>query len=463
MNELLRRQIEVTVGNPEALPTELSPLFDAISDVYDGLGADRSGGEPTRGGHPGDSSKVNDRLLQEVADRKAAEEKLRQAVSLLTATLDSTADGILVVNKEGRIQSYNDRFRTLWQIHDSVLQSGCDDLALAHVLSQLQDPEAFIAKVEQLYGDPTAESFDVFAFKDGKVFERYSRPQMIGSQVVGRVWSFRDITCRVEADRAKAQAVEELAKANENLQKVNQELSGFARVVSHDLKAPLRSIKTLTSWISMDCAEHLGEEGRQQMEMLTGRVDRMRDLIDGILQYSRAGDVREERVEVDLSRLVGEIVELLDLPSNIQVTVQEGLPTLLLERIKTGQLFQNLLSNAIKYMDKPEGKIHVGCAEEGELWKFWVSDNGPGIEEKYFEKIFQMFQTLASRDSYESTGVGLTIVKKIVERMGGTVWVESQVGLGSTFLFTLPKAAVGGEAVAAAPASLEGTPGRTSG
>jgi signal transduction histidine kinase len=132
------------------------------------------------------------------------------------------------------------------------------------------------------------------------------------------------------------------------------------------------------------------------------------------------------------------VIDLLAPPSNIVVSVENPLPTIMAERTRIQQVFQNLLSNAIKYMDKPEGKIRIACGAEGTHWKFSISDNGPGIESRHFEKIFQLFQTLAPRDRVESTGVGLTLVKKIVEMYGGRVWIVSKVGEGSTFFFTLP-------------------------
>jgi signal transduction histidine kinase len=126
-------------------------------------------------------------------------------------------------------------------------------------------------------------------------------------------------------------------------------------------------------------------------------------------------------------------------PDHIRVTVDDGLPTIEGEKTRLTQVFQNLLSNAVKFMDKPQGTIHVGCVAEGDFWKFRVADNGPGIEEKHFERIFRIFQTLAPKDEYESTGVGLALVKKIVEMYNGRVWVESEVGRGSTFFFTFPQ------------------------
>lgn len=112
-----------------------------------------------------------------------------------------------------------------------------------------------------------------------------------------------------------------------------------------------------------------------------------------------------------------------------------------IDPVQTNQIIQNLISNAIKYMDKPEGIIEVGCRDAGDFWEFYVKDNGPGIEERHFERIFQIFQTLKARDEFESTGIGLTIVKKIIEQNNGRIWVESEVGKGSTFKFTLPKKA----------------------
>jgi light-regulated signal transduction histidine kinase (bacteriophytochrome) len=241
-----------------------------------------------------------------------------------------------------------------------------------------------------------------------------------------------DITERHQAEQRQAELLQQLEKAN-------QELKDFAYIVSHDLKAPLRGIKTLAEWISTDYADKLDDEGKEQINLLMNRTDRMRDLIDGILQYSRVGRIEEKKVVVNLNELVPEIIDMLAPPENITLTVENELPAIKCGQTRIMQVFQNLLSNAVKYMDKPQGQIKVGCVEEDGFWEFYVADNGPGIEEKYFEKIFQLFQTLAPRDKSESTGIGLTIIKKIVEMYGGKTWVQSKVGSGSTFFFTLPK------------------------
>lgn len=224
-----------------------------------------------------------------------------------------------------------------------------------------------------------------------------------------------------------------------DVERANQELKNFAYTVSHDLKAPLRAIKTLASWISSDYLDKLNENGREQIELLLTRVDQMNNLINGVLQYSRLGCIKEKRSQVNLNQLVSEVIDMVALQDNIVITVEDRLPAVKCEETRIMQVFQNLLSNAVKYMDKPEGKIRVSCVEETDFWRFGVADNGSGIKEKYFEKIFQIFQTLSPDNGFESSGVGLAVVKKIVELYGGKIWVESKIGEGSTFFFTLPK------------------------
>jgi signal transduction histidine kinase len=398
-------------GSVEAAPKELTPFFKAIEDAYDGFDA----------------------------DRRETEGRLQHSISLLTATLESTAEGILVVDGHGSIRDFNRKFVSLWRIPDSLLESKDDGKLLAFAVNQLADPDAFLGRVQQLYSEPAAESSDVIFFKDGRVFERYSKPQSLGGRIVGRVWSFRDVTEQVRTQEKQNHLLQELENASHRLEIVNGELNDFAHVVSHDLKAPLRGIRTLADWITADCANRLSTEAQEQLRLMHSRVDRMQNLIDGILQYSRAGCAEEDRVRIDLKELVAEVVDTLSPPPNMEITIEAKLPVIELERIRVFQVFQNLLSNAIKYMDKPQGRIRVGCVEEGRFWKFSVSDNGPGIEERHFEKIFQLFQTLSRRDDRESTGIGLTLVKKIVEMYGGEVWVQSKLGEGSTFFFTLPR------------------------
>jgi signal transduction histidine kinase len=242
----------------------------------------------------------------------------------------------------------------------------------------------------------------------------------------------REIAVRRNAEEGQAALIDQINH-------INKELQDFAYVISHDLKAPLRGIKTLAEWITEDCAPKLDDQNKEQLGLLMNRVDRMHNLIDGVLQYSRVGRVEEQRKPVDLNQLLPEIIDTLQPPPHIHVTIAGTLPTIECGPTHLTQVFQNLLSNAIKYMDKPEGDIRVGCTESDAEWTFTIADNGPGIEEKYFEQIFRLFQTLSRKDTYESTGIGLTVTKKIIEQYGGRIRLESKIGAGSTFVFTMPK------------------------
>ncbi|MBI4877122.1 MAG: hypothetical protein HY822_21010 [Acidobacteria bacterium] len=249
--------------------------------------------------------------------------------------------------------------------------------------------------------------------------------------------SSRELEAKVcELERARRRQGELLKE----VESANRELNEFAYVVSHDLKAPLRGIAALASWISEDYAGRLDEAGREPLRLILSRTHRMHDLIDGVLQYSRVGRVRESREAVDLGQLVPGVVDLLALPPHIRVSVESPLPTVVAEKTRIAQVFQNLLGNAAQYSDKEAGEIRIGCSDQGGFWRLSVADNGPGIPEKHFERIFQIFQTLDARDQRGGAGVGLAIVKKVIEIHGGRAWVESQVGCGSTFFFTLPKA-----------------------
>jgi signal transduction histidine kinase len=241
-----------------------------------------------------------------------------------------------------------------------------------------------------------------------------------------------EVIVRREAESSQKQLVEEK-------EAINQELKNFAYIVSHDLKAPLRGIGSLSDWLRSDYADKLDDEGKELLRLLDSRVKRMHNLIEGILQYSRAGRTMEEKIKVDLNTIVENTIDLISPPKNINVKIDNKLPTIMFEKTRIEQVFQNLISNAIKYMDKQKGNVNIGCTGNNGTWNIYISDNGPGIEEKYFEKIFQIFQTLNSRDNFESTGVGLSLVKKIVEMYGGKIWLESEIGKGTTFTFSIPK------------------------
>ena len=223
------------------------------------------------------------------------------------------------------------------------------------------------------------------------------------------------------------------------LEQSNKDLDQFAYVASHDLKAPLRGIANLTQWIEEDLGDKVVGETREHMSLLKGRVHRMEALIDGILLYSRAGRVRETTTQVDVDGLLAETIELLAPPAPATISVESPMPVLLTERVPLQQIFMNLLGNALKYGERADVQVTVRVADEGERVRFAIADNGPGIAPQFQERIWQIFQTLSARDKVEGTGIGLSVVRKLVESRSGTAWVESAPGKGSTFYFTWPK------------------------
>ncbi|MDO8502634.1 MAG: CHASE3 domain-containing protein [Gemmatimonadaceae bacterium] len=284
-------------------------------------------------------------------------------------------------------------------------------------------------------GSSAASEHEVFWRKDGSPLsvEYSSSPIIADGEHRGAVVAFADITARKKAEAERNQLMKALARSN-------QELDQFAYVASHDLKAPLRGIANLSQWIEEDLGERLGGENKSQMEMLRGRVHRMEALIDGILQYSRAGRAKARPEDIDTGALVKDVVELIAPPKETKVQIATDMPTVSAERIPLQQVFMNLIGNAMKHTGNVNPLIEIGWSDAGLFYEFLVRDNGQGIAPQYHERIFGIFQTLEARDKVEGTGIGLSVVQKIVEARGGRVWVESEVGKGARFKFLWPKA-----------------------
>ncbi len=236
---------------------------------------------------------------------------------------------------------------------------------------------------------------------------------------------------------------DELAQLNIELERSNNELDAFAYIASHDLKEPLRGIHNYSNFLIEDYGEILNEEGREKLKTLVRLTQRMEDLIDSLLYFSRLGRVDLSIQDTDINSVVGRNLDLLSArieEMGVEIRIPRPLPTVYCDRVQVGEVFNNLIANAIKYNDKPEKWIEIGYIEAASPapLTFYVRDNGIGIREKHFEAIFRIFKRLHGPSKYGGgTGAGLTITKKIVERHGGKIWVESTYGEGSIFYFTL--------------------------
>ena len=249
-------------------------------------------------------------------------------------------------------------------------------------------------------------------------------------EITGSIGVHLDITNLKKLEKQKEELLEELAKSNESLEE-------YAHVVSHDLKSPLRSINALVSWIKEDNQGKLDELSIQNLLLIEKTLEKMELLISDVLEYSRVGADLHLDQKININHLLKDLLEVIYVPENIHVSVENNLPIVLGDKVKLEQLFQNLLSNAIKFCDKEKGEIKVSCIDVGTHFQFAICDNGMGIEKQYFEKIFKIFHSLNERK--DSSGIGLSIVKKIVELHHGNIWLESKVGEGTIFYFTIKK------------------------
>nr|WP_298994726.1 PAS domain-containing sensor histidine kinase [uncultured Allomuricauda sp.] len=248
--------------------------------------------------------------------------------------------------------------------------------------------------------------------------------------VIGSIGIHLDITEQKNLELQKESLLEELEASNKGLQE-------YAHIVSHDLKSPLRSVSALATWLYEDYKDKLDETGSYNLKMMQEKIEGMDKLITGILKYSTVNNDVLDNTEVDVNKVIKEISEIIYIPENVTINIAQKLPIIKADRTKVHQLFQNFLSNAAVNIDKPKGVIEIDYEETDTHWEFSVKDNGVGIPEEYHEKIFQIFQSIGNHE--RSTGIGLSIVKKIIDRYDGKVWLNSEIGDGTTFYFTLAK------------------------
>lgn len=374
-------------------------------------------------------------VVRDISDKKKTEKALGDSQRRNQLILESAGEGIYGLDLKGHTMFANPAAEKMlgYKIEEMV---GKTQHSLIH--HTRADGSPYPSKECHIYaavkeGKTQLEVNEVFWRKDGTSFpvEYISTPIYEDGEITGAVVSFKDISERKRAE-------EEREKLLESLQVSNKELEQFAYIASHDLKSPLRAISSLTYWIKEDIEDTCSEETKKNLDLLIGRVNRMESLINGVLTYSRIGKQKPVYNSISLNDLLNDLVDLVAPNYKECIHIQENLPTLFTENLKLEQVFANLISNSIKHCDKNEPEVKVLMEEKGKFLEFSVSDNGPGIDPRYHEKVFVMFQTLKSRDKEENTGIGLAIVKKLIDNKGGRVYIESQAGKGTIIKFLWP-------------------------
>jgi PAS domain S-box-containing protein len=375
----------------------------------------------------------------DITQRIAAQRAIKESEERKSAVLRSTLDSIISMDANGIVIEFNPAAeRAFGFTHDEAVGR-----PLAELIIPPRFRDAHHAGLARYVTTGEAhvlgKRLELPALrKDGTEFQAeltITRSDIDGEQTFTGV--LRDITQRKHQETEREQLIKALARSN-------QELDQFAYVASHDLKAPLRGIANLSQWIEEDLGDTLTGENKGQMELLRGRVHRMEALIDGVLQYSRAGRVKAKPEEIDTGALVHDVIELIAPPQAAGINIAAGMPVVRAEKVPLQQVFMNLLGNAIKHARTEDPRIEVSWEDAGPFFEFSVADNGQGIAPQYHERIFGIFQTLEARDKVEGTGIGLSVVQKIVESKGGRVWVESDVGRGARFKFLWPKVEITG-------------------
>lgn len=368
--------------------------------------------------------KSKNAIIQDILEKKEELKKLSLVAS-------KTNNGVVITDQYGNAEYINEGFERLmgYSVNEVIGHKPSD------LLHGEETDTQEVARINDKLAKGESVSSELVKYKkDGsKIWIQESiTPIIENGKVKKYIFIESDITPRKDAEQ----------RMNEymiNLERTNRELDKFAYVVSHDLKAPLRAIGNLTGWIEEDLGENAPENIISNFNIIKGRVIRMEALINGILDYSKAAKKAGIEESFDSRSVISDAFDLIGASEECKLVMGSKLPIVHTEKTKLQQIFLNLINNAIKFNDKKEKFVEVDAEESKNFWHFSVKDNGPGIDKKFHEKIFVIFQTLNARDEFESTGIGLAIVKKIVEDQGGRIWVESEPGNGSTFHFTWPK------------------------
>jgi PAS domain S-box-containing protein len=386
---------------------------------------------------PSSASRLSRRLrfVRHVASRREDElrAEAKAARDLLEQVLASLNDHIVVYDNEWRYTYVNDAAaRVLGKTKEQLLGNSIWELFPSAVGNH------YYQALHRARAERCAIAFENYYEPWDRWFDNRIYPLEDSVSVLAI-----DITERKQAEMALQEfnaTLERLVgERTAELERSNQELAQFAYVISHDLKAPLRAINHLAQWIEQDARDSLPAPSQEHLARLQGRVQRMDKLLDDMLAFSRASSQRHAKEMVDTAALVRDIAEMQAPPPGFVVAAELPMPVFMAERVPLETTLRNLIGNAIKHHHAPaRGRATVSAHRTGNWFEFAVADNGPGIEPDYHQRIFEIFSTLQPRDQVEGSGMGLSVVQKIVESRGGRVWVDSDLGRGAVFYFTWP-------------------------
>ena len=401
LHPLLREQVKAVFGSYKDVPEELRGFVDVINKTY---------------------KETEEELGALETSLEHSTRERRQASDALQAVIGAIPDLLLRLDTAGRVID-----RRGGEQHDNPLSSAqLRHMASSYLPDEAQEP--FRLAFERVRREAASEQVDyVIGAEDvRRYYEARIMPVGNGEVLV----LVRDNTSRVEAERARAREAEEQARA--------EAMSQFAYIASHDLRAPLRAIDNLATWIEEDLGDEVEGESKEHLQLLRKRVQRMDNLLEGLLEYSRVGRAGVTLEDVDVADLVVGISDMLGPPEGFTIVAKGDLPTVHTARDPLERVLLNLITNAVKHHDQDEGRIEVASEDKGDHFIFRVADDGPGIPAKQRERAFEMFQTL-HRKKADGAGMGLALIKRIVEKAMGTITLRDGEPRGCVFEFTWPR------------------------
>jgi len=416
LHPLLQKQLEQNINYDKITPG-LEAFINIINDTYI-------------------NQKVNDAGRWNSSDEINSEQNAPFEIShqMLLNILDLMPSPLIIKDSNHKVIFVNDAYCDLVKTERSIIINNIETNFLGEEVGE------FVIKYDELFFNKQNRPINELIFTNKNQEDIKLKVRRINFKTDTGVYMLKIIDDITEAKMAEQEIMDFQHKLEESLTKLerkNNELDQFAYIVSHDLKAPLRAISNLVTWIEEDNEESLNEETKLNYKLLKDRVVRMEQLINGVLQYTKAGRGSGVKEQVHLPSFIAEVCDMLSV-RNI-VDISEEMPVILTEKLYLEQVLSNLISNSVKHNTNSQTLIKIYGEDEIGFIKICIEDNGPGVPKEFHEKIFQIFHTLKPKDTLDTTGVGLSIVKKIVEDKGGKVWLDADFIDGARFCFIWPK------------------------